>query len=754
MKKAFIVASLVSSVGFLAQTYPNDVYRLINASLLCKNLGFMDDAIDNSRLSVEFSNSVKEDRELLKAKSYTAQGLAYEEIPLAQNAAKDAFNNALKQYTSSNSVKDANGLSIDAQVAVNSLTQLRVRNSAAVNVICDSIVELKADDAAIIDPNGENEGGILKSEAGNKSKTLLRNPDFSKQDSLACTGIAYMNNNSLSEADKCFTAYIANNLNSTSAKRTSKKNENAVLYALNSVQKGKLSTNDYFQQLENSFKLSNANGKKLESILKDAKASQAYVTSLHILRENLIEEKEINAYNQQLDKCIAVTGTSAEALARLYMLKGISYKKEKNEEGTIENLKKGLDVFVQNKIHTIERTYLIEELEYLYRKTGRSKKVVIPAMNIHTGEKYEVTKYLPSPYTPNTEEIFAGIEIGSSGVKFTLNTIEKFENPDRYEYRELRTESRELNVTSFEGQINRLVIQYVKELYDLAVKENKVPNDRILIAFSSGVNDAAQAKNRVMELEDIRNNILEQTNVEPEILTISQEAKYTHLGVLPARRRTEITSIDIGGENTKGGYFYGGTDYKWGAFTFEYGTKSLLSKVTDNGRNIYPNLNDLTLRLKEMMNTQTQYLREEMSEIMKEDERVLFAGGISWVVGRVMRPNKIMKTDYIDDVTISDIRLFKSTVAKIGLAAYMEQQLRTVTTLSAEEKDKLLKEYEDIKSKKFTNERCISGATILETMMEELDRGRKTPHIYTMSVRSVVGWLTGKMVSCSEGNCR
>ncbi len=751
MKKAFIIASLVSSVGFVAQTYPNDVYRLINASLLCKNLGFMDDAIDNSKLSVEFSNNVREDRELFKAKSYTAQGLAYEEIPLAQNAAKDAFNNALKEYTTLNSSKGSNGLGIDAQVAIHSLTQLRTKN-ANINMICDSLVELKADNAATIDPNGENEGGILKSEAGNKSKTLLRNPEFSKQDSLACSGISHMNNNAMGEADKCFTAYIANNLNG--GKKTSKKNENAVLYALNSVNKSKLTSNDYFKQLENSFNVPATGTGKLEAILKDVKASQGYMTSLNILRENITEEKEIASYNQHLDKCIAIAGINAEALARLYVLKGVSDKKEKNIEAAITNFKKGLDVFVQNKIRTVERTYLREELDYLYKKTGKSKKVVTPTIDVRTGEKYDHVNYFPSPYTPNAEEVYAGIEIGSSGIKLSLISIEKFENPDRYEYQEIQApKASELNVTSFEGQINRLVIQYVKDFYDLAIKEYKVSNDRVLIAFSSGVNDAAQAKNRVMELEDIRNNILEQTNVEPEILTISQEAKYTHLGVLPSKRRTEITSIDIGGQNTKGGYFYGGTDYKWGAFTFEYGTKSLLDKVTDQGKNNY-NLNDLSVRLKEMMNTQTQYLREEMSDIMKEDERVLFSGGISWVIARVMRPNKIMKTDFIDDITVSDIRLFKSTVAKIGLAGYMEQQLRTVSTLSAEEKSKLEKEFEEIKSKKFTNERCVSGATIVESMMEELDRGRKMPHNYTFGVHTIVGWLTGKMVSCSEGNCR
>jgi hypothetical protein len=751
MKKAFIIASLVSSVGYVAQTFPSDVYRLINASLLCKNLGFMDDAIDNSKLSVEFSNNVREDKELFKAKSYIAQGLAYEEIPLAQNAAKDAFNNALKEYTALNTSKGSNGLGIDAQVAINSLTHLRVKN-ANVNMICDSVVELKADNAATIDPNGENEGGILKSEAGNKSKTFLRNPEFSKQDSLACSGISHMNSNAIGEADKCFTAYIANNLKG--GKKTSKKNENAVLFALNNVNKIKLSTSDYFQQLENSFHLNAGTSNKLDAILKDAKASQGYMTSLNILRENLSEEKEIATYNQHLDKCIAIPGINAEALARLYILKGLSDRKEKNLESAIANFKKGFDVFVHNKVHSVERTYLLEELEFLYKKTGKSKKVVTPIIDVHTGERYDHINYLPSPFPTGGEEVYVGIEIGSSGIKLSLISIEKFENPDRYEYQEIQApKAIELNVTSFEGQINRLVIQYVKDFYDIAVKEYKVPNDRILIAFSSGVNDAAQAKNRVMELEDIRNNILEQTNVEPEILTISQEAKYTHLGVLPSKRRTEITSIDIGGQNTKGGYFYGGTDYKWGAFTFEYGTKSLVDKVTDGGKNNY-NLNDLSVRLKEMMNTQTQYLREEMSDIMKEDERVLFSGGISWVIARVMRPNKIMKSDFIDDITLSDIRLFKTSVAKIGLSGFMEQQLRTVSTLSEEEKTKLVKEYEEIKSKKFTNERCISGATIVESMMEELDRGRKMPHNYTFGVHTIVGWLTGKMVSCSEGNCR
>lgn len=755
MKHILFVSLLFSGIAQFAQfAQPNvnEVYRYINTSLLCKNLGLVDDAFTNNEKSLKIANNIAANNNELIAKTYTCKGLIYEDLQFSHTASKDAFNTAIKEYS-----KDINTpYSFDAEVALTALHKFNA-NSGDINFICDNTADLNTAEPELVTniPEASSTGNdfLLKGET-NKTNATFNKTALNKIDSLACAGNTHLNNLEFDAAEKCFKAYL--NLNYDKASKVERKNKNAVIAAIHSLYVSKYEINDVFEILKNTYKKTGETDINLNDILKDDNLSQSYITSLYLIKENIANTDDKDKLQQHINNCIQLQNINAEALARLYILNGILAKEKNDIENLIINFKKAKDLFVLNKVNTIERIYLRDALNYYYKQTGKLKKVITKDLNIATGEKTDHISYTGVANRFDNEEVYAGVEIGSSGIKMTIISVVKLENPERYEYEEVvPPKSNELNVSAFEGQSNRLVLQYVKEFVDVIIKDYKIPKERILIAFSSGVNDAAQTKNKVKDLEQIRDYIEEEVGIEPEILTISQEAKYTHLGVLPSSRRLDITSIDVGGQNTKGGYFFGGkTNYKWGAFTFEYGTKSLLEKASDFGRIKFDNLTACQQKCEEIMESQSQYLYEEISDIMREDERVLFSGGIAWVIGRTMRPEKVNRPDFIDDITLSDVRMFKNEVIKKGLTGFMDQQLRTVTNLSAVEKQKLVEIYEDIKSKKFTDERCISGAVIVENLIKKLDNNRKVPHNYSFGVHTIVGWITGKVVACSEGNCR
>jgi hypothetical protein len=750
MKQILFSSLLLASIGQFAQTSPNEIYKTLSASLLCKSLGFVDEAIENSNISIDLSKNLATDNDNLKSKSFTCKGLIYEGMQFSHSAAKDALNQAVKGYAQT----PGNEFSFDSHIALKTLSSLSSKDNE-MNVICETGSSSKNEPEleVIVSETGAGSGAdVLKGQTDHASKVFTAS-ESTRIDSLACTGNTHLNNAELDAAEKCFKAYLKLSYTEKNAER---KNKAAVLQAIEAMYKRKTNEKNFLALLAANYK-NEANGAlTIDEIVSYDKYANSYVTNLYLAKEILNTVKDKELFEKHLEECLKIETITTEAKARIYVLKGILANEKKQDAIAIQNFKMAKSIFLKNKISTSEIKYLNEALVYLYKKTGQLKKVFVPETDVNTKETFSSLKYKGVADLYADDEVYAGIEIGSSGVKMTTISVKKYENPDRYEYAEVYDPvSRELNVSSFEGQSNRLVVQYVKEFVDQITKDYKIPKERILIAFSSGVNDAAQTKNKVKDLEEVRDVLSNEVGIEAEILTISQEAKYTHLGVLPQSRRLDITSIDIGGQNTKGGYFYGAkTNYKWGAFTFEYGTKSILEKASDYGRTKFDNLNVCDTKVSEIMESQSQYLKEEISDIMKEDERVLFAGGIAWVIARTLRPAKIGRGDFVDDITASDVRIFKNEIIKKGLGGFMEQQLRTVNNLTPAEKQKIEEVYEDIKSKKFTDERCIAGAVIVEGMMKQLDAGRKIPHSYSFGVHTIVGWITGKVVACSEGNCR
>ena len=101
----------------------------------------------------------------------------------------------------------------------------------------------------------------------------------------------------------------------------------------------------------------------------------------------------------------------------------------------------------------------------------------------------------------------------------------------------------------------------MQTLFNKAVNQYQIPAERIFTAISSGVKGQAEKENKmnwVQNLADSFRSRIFDPNRTVQVIDVLEEARLSHLGIVPDQRRFSTFLIDIGSGNTKGGYFPNG----------------------------------------------------------------------------------------------------------------------------------------------------------------------------------------------------
>ena len=101
--------------------------------------------------------------------------------------------------------------------------------------------------------------------------------------------------------------------------------------------------------------------------------------------------------------------------------------------------------------------------------------------------------------------------------------------------------------------------------------------------MSSGVKQQAEKEQKsdwITNLVDSFKTKINEPDREVDIVGALEEARLSHLGIVPEARRYNTFLIDIGSGNTKGGYFPSGNTKDFKLFNVNWGTKSV-ANVTD-----------------------------------------------------------------------------------------------------------------------------------------------------------------------------
>lgn len=261
-----------------------------------------------------------------------------------------------------------------------------------------------------------------------------------------------------------------------------------------------------------------------------------------------------------------------------------------------------------------------------------------------------------------TGNMYAGIEVGSKGVKMSI--IEMGSNAAATgNFRALQDTSVNTDFISFTPQTFAATVSGLSGLYAAAINKYNVPSSNIYTVVSSGVKGQAEKENRQQWIKNLADSFRVRINEpakEVDVVDVMEEARLSHLGIVPESRRYNTFLIDIGSGNTKGGYFKNGNTKELKLFQLTWGTKTIANateKRTEDDKTIANYRRQLTRVLAGDPDKEIVYAVNE-SGAYNMNDNFAFSGGIAWSVATLMYPelteNSVVPLSFADLVKLND----------------------------------------------------------------------------------------------------
>jgi len=122
------------------------------------------------------------------------------------------------------------------------------------------------------------------------------------------------------------------------------------------------------------------------------------------------------------------------------------------------------------------------------------------------------------------------------------------------------------------------------------------------------------------------------------VIDVIEEARLSHLGIVPDSRHYNTFLIDIGSGNTKGGYFPNGNTNYFKLFQLTWGTKSV-ANATERNCGEDKSLENFKKQLFRMLytaeNSEIIYAVNASSAYLVSDN-IAFSGGIAWSIATLL----------------------------------------------------------------------------------------------------------------------
>ncbi|MEO6915315.1 MAG: tetratricopeptide repeat protein [Chitinophagaceae bacterium] len=327
-------------------------------------------------------------------------------------------------------------------------------------------------------------------------------------------------------------------------------------------------------------------------------------------------------------------------------------------------------------------------------------------------------------------DLYAGIDIGSTGIKMSLIQV-TLGREGRYIYNSthdtaINSNFADLNSSAFESGKGA-----IKNFFTY-INGKKIGPDHIFIAFSSGILQSALAKQMSTDsiarvFGQVARSIIPSFIKPIEFLTPDLEARYTNTGIVLPKFKERSVSIDIGGSNTKGGFYNPAGAFE--SFSLPYGSRSMAISTTSN-------------ELPESIKSEMMLLNQKPG--IQNKREVFFLGGIVWAMINLLYPEKA-KADYVE-FTYNDVETFKSMASAdyINLINFTQEKLNSITDKDLMEKAKA--NFTAVQST-FTADNLRRGAMLLDGIMNQLNIPTLKKRYYFLSRGSHIAWVTGYVVT-------
>ena len=337
--------------------------------------------------------------------------------------------------------------------------------------------------------------------------------------------------------------------------------------------------------------------------------------------------------------------------------------------------------------------------------------------------------------------VFAGIEVGSKGVKMSLVEIEKttLQNGSLNVMKDTTVNT---DFISFTQATYQATLAALNGLYDMALKGYSIPANHIFTAISSGVNIQAVKENKLTWVDQLTNAFRFNFN-EPErkvsVIDVKEEARLSHLGIVPDSRRYNTFLIDIGSGNTKGGYFPNDNTKDFKLFQLTWGTKSTSNAVEKRleGDNSLDNYNKQLARvLTGAENSEIVYAVNESGSYPVSDN-VAFSGGIAWSLATLMYPELIGNS--VVPVTYEEVLSFNEKLLKNHSSLSDNNIVKTLNDKTLD-MDAIAKEVKRV-NQVFDQRSLLAGTGLLLKIMRQFESVYEKKSFYLVK-NGAVGWIT------------
>ena len=339
-------------------------------------------------------------------------------------------------------------------------------------------------------------------------------------------------------------------------------------------------------------------------------------------------------------------------------------------------------------------------------------------------------------------KVYAGIEVGSKGVKMSIVEIGT-DSQSNTTFRMLKDSAVNTDFISFTQPAFNATLKGLAAMYSEAMILYSIPFDKIFTVISSGVYIQAEKSGRLQMLSNLADSFRQVIN-EPlrkvDIVDVTQEARLSHLGIVPDARRYNTFLIDIGSGNTKGGFFpYDNDLSNFKLFQLTWGTKSVanaVEKKMDADKSVVNFRNQLYRVLAGSADDEIIYAVNS-SGAYNINDNIVFSGGIAWSVATLISPELIENP--VIPVTYEEVEKFYNRIfadhASLASASVIKQINDPYI-----DKDMVAKEVERV-NKVFDQKSLLAGTGLLLKIMRQFEGIYEKKDFYLVK-NGQVGWIS------------
>lgn len=350
-------------------------------------------------------------------------------------------------------------------------------------------------------------------------------------------------------------------------------------------------------------------------------------------------------------------------------------------------------------------------------------------MNKITITKYFLFLSLTFFSFSGSAQLFAGIEIGSKGIKMSVLDVDNIKKGD-YVVKSFWSENVGIaKGISIDGNLAKQDIDNAAAIvlsnYIKIKNEFNVPDENIYIVGSSGV---AMAKNT----QELIDKIKVSTNKDLDFIDAQTEGRMLLKGCVPPIDYPNSMVLDIGGGNTKGGYIdiRNGDVFVFFPVSLNYGTVTLTEAVFKKTRNqTLGEFNEKAFSFLPILREQISAMYAT-SPLALEKEKVFMSGGAVWAFYTLI--NGVAKENF-SEFKLEDV-IYYDAILKNNFKRF-------------EELAKTDKEAEAV-LKTYSQKHLISGSNILQACLEALPNVNDKKLYFAKEGR--IAWLVSYIADKSK----